>query len=70
MTNRILDRSSSSGRSDDNLNSILKRFKVYNEETKFVIDYFHNLNKLVEVNSEGDVEAIFKQLASAFEKLN
>jgi UMP-CMP kinase len=60
MTNRILGRSESSGRSDDNLNSILKRFKVYNEETKFVIDHFQNLNKLVEVNSEGEVEAIFK----------
>ena len=33
MTNRILKRSESSGRSDDNLESIIKRFKVYNEET-------------------------------------
>lgn len=52
------------------MNSILKRFKVYNEETKFVIDHFNSLNKLVEVNSEGEVEDIFKQLSVAFEKLN
>ena len=47
MTNRILKRSESSGRSDDNLESIKKRFKVYNEETSKVVSYFKNMNKVV-----------------------
>ncbi len=55
MTDRILKRAASSGRSDDNLDSILKRFRVYNEETKQVLSYFKNLGKLVEVSSEGEV---------------
>ena len=30
MTERILERGKSSGRADDNLQSIIKRFRVYN----------------------------------------
>ena len=69
MTERILERGKSSGRTDDNLESILKRFRVYNEETSQVINYFKGFNKLVQVNSEGQVEDIFAQLSLAFDKL-
>ncbi len=69
MTNRILKRSESSGRTDDNMESILKRFRVYNEETGQVVNYFKSLDKIVEVNSEGEVDFIFKQLSTPFSKL-
>ncbi len=40
---RIMKRSEMSGRSDDNTQTLIKRFKVYKEETKPIIDYFQSL---------------------------
>jgi adenylate kinase family enzyme len=40
MTKRILKRAESSGRSDDNLESLKKRFKTYSDETKPVVSFY------------------------------
>lgn len=37
------------GREDDNLNTILKRLKVFNEYTKPVIDHYSSIGKVHEV---------------------
>jgi UMP-CMP kinase len=49
MEKRLLIRGESSGRTDDNIESIRKRFKTYVEQTKPVISYYGSLNKLVQV---------------------
>lgn len=64
-----MKRAESSGRADDNMESILKRFKVYNEETKPVINYFSKLDKLVEVSAENTKEVVFGELSRHFDKL-
>lgn len=46
MTSRILERSKSSGRADDNIDSIKKRFQTYKNETMPVIELFGNEKKL------------------------
>ena len=52
MTNRLLERGKTSGRSDDNIESIKKRFVTYENETKEIIKYFSQMNKNYNVNSE------------------
>jgi UMP-CMP kinase len=55
MLKRLIERGKSSGRSDDNPESIKKRFKTAQEETQPVLDIFRARGKLVEVESEGKV---------------
>jgi len=52
MLNRLLKRGETSGRSDDNINSIKKRFATYESETKGIISHYSQLNKNYNVNSE------------------
>ncbi len=40
MLNRLLKRGETSGRSDDNIESIKKRFVTYNEETREIVKYY------------------------------
>lgn len=50
MKKRILKRAESSGRVDDNLEALKKRFNTYSMETKPVIDHFRSKGKLVVVS--------------------
>jgi len=49
MLNRLLERGKTSGREDDNAESIKKRFRTYKNDTMPVIEYHATLNKVVEV---------------------
>jgi len=49
LTNRLLGRAKTSGREDDNIESILKRFRTYKEETMPVIDHYQSQNKIIKV---------------------
>lgn len=64
-----MKRSETSGRSDDNIEVIRKRFKTFELETMGVINLYKSQNKLITVNSEGTIEAIFEELAKSFQKL-
>ena len=52
MTNRLLERGKTSGRSDDNIESIKKRFVTYENETKEIIKYYSQLGKNYNINAE------------------
>ncbi|PPQ74180.1 hypothetical protein CVT26_006762 [Gymnopilus dilepis] len=60
MLNRLLERGKTSGREDDNVESIKKRFRTYKNETMPVIDYYGSQGKLAEVDSSGTVEEVHK----------
>jgi adenylate kinase family enzyme len=64
-----MKRSETSGRSDDNIDVIRKRFKTFQSETMEVINLYSKQEKLVTVNSEGTIESIFHELSKHFEKL-
>ena len=66
MTNRLLERGKTSGRSDDNIESIKKRFGTYEKETKEVIKYFAELNKNRAINSEVDPSEVFAEIKKVF----
>jgi len=48
---RILKRAKYSGRSDDNLESLKKRFETYKEETMPIIKLFTDAGKCVQVDT-------------------
>ena len=66
MTNRLLERGKTSGRSDDNIESIKKRFVTYENETKEIIKYYSQLNKNYNVNSEVEPEKVFEEIKKIF----
>ena len=51
MLKRLLKRGETSGREDDNLGSIKKRFVTYRDTTMPVIEYYNKKAKVAEVNS-------------------
>ncbi len=50
MLKRLLKRGETSGRVDDNIDSIKKRFKTFKESTLPVIDMYRDQNKVYEVS--------------------
>jgi UMP-CMP kinase len=67
MRERLLNRGKTSGRSDDNEESIIKRFKTFVETSMPVVDHFEKLGKVVKVSAteeEGEVyQAVVEGLA-------
>ena len=49
LLKRLLKRGETSGREDDNEESIRKRFRVYHEQTMPVIEHYNKSNKVAEV---------------------
>jgi hypothetical protein len=49
MTKRLLERGKSSGRVDDNAETIKKRLQTFHNETKPVIDYYKEQGKVKQV---------------------
>lgn len=62
LINRLLTRGETSGRSDDNLETIKKRLDVYEVKTAPVNDYYRQLNKYAAVDGVGTVEEIFGRI--------
>ena len=52
-------------RSDDNEDTIGKRLRVYETQTRPVIDYYRKQDKLATVDGQGDISAIFNSILSA-----
>merc|ERR1712154_741 len=70
MTKRILDRAAKSEvkRKDDNVETIKKRFKVYNEDTMSVVTVFRNETKCVDIDAMDTVENVYAKIKNEFEK--
>ena len=54
-------------RSDDNPESVLKRFDEYKTATAPLIEYYRESGRLIEIDGEGQVEEIFEKLRSVIE---
>ena len=68
MLQRLTKRAETSGRSDDNIESIKKRFKTYNDETMPVIKHFGKDDRVVEASSEESIENIYNSLKERISK--
>ncbi|KAK3039142.1 hypothetical protein RJ639_028888 [Escallonia herrerae] len=67
MTRRLLNRNQ--GRADDNRETIQKRFRVYNESTLPVINYYSSKGKVHKIDAEQPIEEVFEAVKRVFFKL-
>lgn len=59
---RLINRGRTSGRSDDNEDTIRKRLVVYHKQTEPVADFYRNLNKYQRVDGMGTIGDIFQRI--------
>jgi len=69
MTKRLLHRGQTSGRIDDNEETIKKRLKTFHNQTIPVLDLYERQDKLAEVNSELAPDEVFKEVREALDNL-
>ena len=68
MQKRLLERGKTSGRSDDNEESIKKRFKVFEETSMPVVDYFEKQDRVVKVLATKAPDEVYKETRAQLEK--
>jgi UMP-CMP kinase len=64
LEKRILGRAKWSGRSDDNVESMKLRFDTFKEETLPTVELFRSQNKVVEIDTSGDRQAVYTLVAN------
>jgi len=62
MSERLLNRGKTSGRSDDNEESIRKRFKTFVDTSIPVVDYFAQRGKVVKVSAVGTEREVYESV--------
>jgi adenylate kinase family enzyme len=62
MKKRLLHRGQSSGRVDDNEETIKQRLVTFHQTTKPVIDYYQKQNKVKRIDSERAPDIVFKDV--------
>lgn len=69
-TQRCLSRGAAgSGRSDDNLESLKKRFNTYLNDTMPIIGHYDAQGQVCRINSENPPEEVFKDVTQVFQKI-
>ncbi len=69
LVERLLNRGKTSGRSDDNEETIKKRLKQYHTKTAPVKEYYEKQGKLYQINGVGEIDEIHKRLYDIIKNL-
>ncbi|KAF9532440.1 UMP-CMP kinase [Crepidotus variabilis] len=69
MLGRLLERGKTSGREDDNVESIKKRFRTYTNDTMPVIEHYAKQNKVAEIDSSPSVDEVYKTAKDVVKKV-
>ncbi|KAK6754861.1 hypothetical protein RB195_013688 [Necator americanus] len=59
LVERLLNRAKTSGRVDDNMETIKKRLHTFTTATAPVVDYYEKLKKLIRIKAQGTIDEIF-----------
>ncbi len=70
LISRLLNRGKTSGRSDDNLETIQKRLDVYNTQTTPLREHYIAQGKYAHILGVGSVEEIFARIVEAVDALD
>jgi len=62
MLQRLTERGKTSGREDDNEESIKKRFRTFEETSMPVIDYYRQKGKVVEIDAAASVDEVYQKV--------
>lgn len=66
---RLIERGKTSGRSDDNEQTIKKRLEVYHSQTQPVAKFYKNLNKYAQIDGMGELKNIFSRIEKVLDKI-
>jgi len=58
------------GRDDDNIDTIRKRFEVFQESTLPVVQYYEKRGKLRKIDGAKSPDAVFEDVKAIFSQLN
>jgi len=68
MEKRLLGRAQTSGRADDNPETIKKRFETFDSKTKPILEFYEKNGKLVKINAETDPDTVLAAVLKTFEE--
>lgn len=69
LVRRMLQRGTESGRSDDNIDTITNRLRVYHSTTAPLKDYYVNEGKYHAIDGNGTVDEIFDNIRTSLKKI-
>ncbi|KAL7283117.1 UMP-CMP kinase [Trametes coccinea BRFM310] len=69
MLKRLLERAKTSGREDDNEESIRKRFRVYKEQTMPVIEHYSKEGKVATIDATATIEEVHQKAKEIIAKV-
>ena len=67
MVERLIKRGETSGRQDDNEETIRARLQTYREATVPVAEHYEKEGKLVKIDANRSVDEVFADVTSAFQ---
>ncbi|CAG2193538.1 UMP-CMP kinase-like [Mytilus galloprovincialis] len=67
---RCLSRGQTSGRVDDNMDSLKKRIHTYSNSTMPIIEYYRKLNLLKEISAEKSADEVFEEVKKALSTIS
>lgn len=62
LCERLLERGKSSGRSDDNQETIEKRLRTFHQESVPAIEHYKKFNKVKSINANRSVESVWNDV--------
>lgn len=69
MTGRLLERSKTSGRNDDNLEVIRKRFKTFRDESMPIVDMYMGKGMLKHVVADRSIDDVYAEIEKYFKMM-
>ncbi len=67
MIDRILERSKTSGRNDDNIESLKKRFVTFRTETMPIVEKYTAEGRARRIDALKSVDEVFEEMKRVFE---
>jgi len=61
MERRLLERGKTSGRADDNADSIRKRFRTFVETSMPVVDHYEKEGRVIKIDASAERDAVYKE---------
>ena len=66
MIARITERSKTSGRNDDNIESLRKRFATFRNETMPIVEFYDKQSRCKRINGLNPIDEVFGEVQKAF----
>jgi len=68
MLQRLVERGKTSGREDDNVESIKKRFRTFVDTSMPVVDHYRKQNKVVEIDASPPIDDVYTNVKKAVDE--